>query len=94
MRYETIVGLAVVLVAMALPVSAQEHGAARARALPSPVLETATANALNAAIEALNQQKFDEASATIAKLDASRLSPYERGKVEQIGFNIAYAAAH
>jgi len=96
MRYHSIVSLAVVVVsaAMAPLACAQEAGAVRARTALSPTLDTATAKALNAAIEALNREKYDEASAAVAKLDPSRLSPYERGKVEQIGFNIAYATAH
>ena len=94
MRTRSSGGLVVVLTATALAVSAQETGASHARTALSPVLDTSIAKALNAAIEALNQQKFGEASATIAKLDGLRFSPYERGKVEQIGFNIAYAAGH
>ena len=92
MRYRS-VGLVVAWVVTALPAAAQQTGAVRAPTAPPPTLEAATGKALNAAIEALNQQKYDEASATIARLDGSRMSPYERGKVEQIGFNIAYAAA-
>ncbi|HVS24170.1 MAG TPA: tetratricopeptide repeat protein, partial [Gammaproteobacteria bacterium] len=47
--------------------------------------------AINAAIEALNAGKYPEAHAAIAGLKLDKLSPYERGKIEWILFNIAYA---
>ncbi len=94
MRYRNIVGFLVFAGVIALPAAAQQTSSARAPKMAPSELSLATGKALNAAIEALNQQKFDEASATIARLDASRLSPYDRGKVEQIRFNIAYAQAH
>jgi tetratricopeptide (TPR) repeat protein len=46
---------------------------------------------LNTAIEALTAEKYADAQAAIATLKLDKLSPYERGKVEQILFNIAYA---
>lgn len=58
---------------------------------PSPDIDTATAKAINAAIEALNAGKYPEAHAAIAGLKLDKLSPYERGKIEWILFNIAYA---
>jgi hypothetical protein len=49
-----------------------------------------TGRALNDAIAALNAEKYAEARAALGKLRLDRLSPYERGKTEQILFNIAY----
>ena len=54
-------------------------------------IDAVTAKALNTAIEALNMEKYAEAQAAIDMLKLDKLSPYERSKVEQILFNIAYA---
>ena len=51
-----------------------------------PPIDTATAKALNTAIEALNMEKYAEAQAAIGTLNLEKLSPYERSKVEQILF--------
>jgi tetratricopeptide (TPR) repeat protein len=56
-----------------------------------PPIDVATAKALNTAIEALNMEKYAEAQAAIGTLSLEKLSPYERSKVEQISFNIAYS---
>ncbi len=56
----------------------------------SQAIDVATAKALNTAIEALNAEKYPEAQAAIGTLNLEKLSPYERSKVEQILFNIAY----
>jgi tetratricopeptide (TPR) repeat protein len=56
-----------------------------------PPIDVATAKALNTAIEALNMEKYAEAQTAIGTLNLEKLSPYERSKVEQISFNIAYA---
>jgi tetratricopeptide (TPR) repeat protein len=50
-----------------------------------------TQKVLNEAIELLNMEKFAESGARINTLNLEKLSPYERGKVEQILFNIAYS---
>jgi len=57
----------------------------------APTIDVATGKALNTAIEALTAEKYAEAQAAIATLKLDKLSPYERGKVEQILFNISYA---
>jgi tetratricopeptide (TPR) repeat protein len=57
----------------------------------APTIDAATGKALNAAIEALNMEKYAEAQAAIAELKLDKLSPYERSKVEQILFNISYS---
>jgi tetratricopeptide (TPR) repeat protein len=58
---------------------------------PAPTIDAATGNALNAAIAALQAGKQAEARAALARLDVAKLSLYERSKVEQILFNVAYA---
>ncbi len=71
----------VAALAIATPGSAQRAG---------DVIGAATGEALNAAVEALNAERYDEATNAIATLDRSSLSPYERSRVEQILFNVAY----
>jgi tetratricopeptide (TPR) repeat protein len=56
----------------------------------APTIDTQTAKTLEAAIAALQASDPAEAQAAIARLDLAKLSPYERGRVEQILFNIAY----
>ena len=94
MRYRNIVGLLVVAVVVASPAAAQQTSNARApKAVPAE-MGVATAKALNLAIEALGKERYDEAAAATAALEGARLSPYERSRLEQIRFNIAYAIAH
>jgi len=54
-------------------------------------IDAATGKILNEAIELLNMENFNGAAAKIATLPLDKLSPYERSKVEQILFNIAYS---
>jgi tetratricopeptide (TPR) repeat protein len=58
---------------------------------PAPTIDAATGKVLNEAIELLNMENFAGAGAKIATLNLEKLSPYERSKVEQILFNIAYS---
>ena len=53
-------------------------------------ISAATGEVLNGAIEALNAERYDEATNAIATLDRESLSPFERSRVEQILFNVAY----
>jgi hypothetical protein len=55
------------------------------------VFDAATAKMLNTAVEALNENRFDEARAAVDAVSARHLTPYEVSKVEQIRFNVAYA---
>jgi len=48
-----------------------------------------TGAALNTAIEFLNAERYEDARTAIGSLRLDRLSPYERGKTEQILFHIA-----
>ncbi len=91
MRYRNIVGLLVVAVAVALPAAAQATSDVRAGKAAPGEMGIATAKALNIAIEALGKERYDEAAAAIATLEGSRLSPYERSRLEQIRFNLAFA---
>jgi tetratricopeptide (TPR) repeat protein len=56
----------------------------------APAIGSATAKVLNDAIEALNAERYEEATNGIATLDRSTLSPFEHSKLEQILFNVAY----
>jgi hypothetical protein len=56
----------------------------------APTIDAETGNTLNAAIAALQANEPAEARAAIADLDLAKLSPYERSRVEQILFDIAY----
>jgi tetratricopeptide (TPR) repeat protein len=53
-------------------------------------IDAQTGRILNEAIELLNAEDYNGAQAKLAQLNLDRLSPYERGKVEQINFNLAY----
>ncbi len=57
---------------------------------PAPTIDAATGKVLNEAIELLNMEDYNGALAKINTLKLDKLSPYERSKVEQILFNIAY----
>jgi tetratricopeptide (TPR) repeat protein len=48
-----------------------------------------TARALNDAIAALNEGRYDQAREALGRLRLERLNRYERGKVEQVLFDIA-----
>lgn len=61
--------------------SVQPHGPA--------VITAKTGAALNTAIESLNEMRYADARTAIGALRLDRLSPYERGKTEQILFHIA-----
>jgi len=52
-------------------------------------IDAQTGKILNEAIELLNAQNFAGSAQKIATLQLERLSPYERGRVEQILVNIA-----
>jgi tetratricopeptide (TPR) repeat protein len=69
----------------------QEQSQGESQGGGAPSIDVATAKALNTAIEALNMEKYAEAQTAIGTLNLEKLSPYERSKVEQISFNIAYA---
>lgn len=77
---------AALLVAAAVAIGAPggaQHAATRE-------LDAATGEVLNAAIAALNAERYDEATSAITTLDRNTLSPFEQSRVEQILFNVAY----
>lgn len=83
--------LAVALVVGA-SAGAQRAGEEEAPAAPTQAsIDAQTGKVLNEAIELLNMEKFAEAGAKINTLVLEKLSPYERGRTEQILFNIAYS---
>ncbi|HJR71155.1 MAG TPA: tetratricopeptide repeat protein [Gammaproteobacteria bacterium] len=70
---------------------AQRAGEEEAPAASQASIDAQTGKILNEAIELLNMEKFAEAGARIGTLTLEKLSPYERGRTEQILFNIAYS---
>jgi tetratricopeptide (TPR) repeat protein len=90
MRYLNIAGLLIVAFSTALPTAAQKVIGMRSTGAAPPDMSAATGKALNSAIEALGAQRYTDAAAAIATLDVSRLSPYERSRLEQVSFNLAY----
>jgi tetratricopeptide (TPR) repeat protein len=58
---------------------------------PQTSIDAQTGKVLNEAIELLNMENYAGANQKIGTLNLEKLSPYERGKVEQILFNIAYS---
>jgi tetratricopeptide (TPR) repeat protein len=70
---------------------AREDAEAAEAAAAATSIDAQTGKILNEAIELLNMEKYAEAGQRIGTLTLDRLSPYERGKVEQILFNIAYS---
>ena len=58
---------------------------------PTANIDVQTGKILNEAIELMGMEKYAEAQARLSTLKMDSLSPYEKGKVEQILFNVAYA---
>jgi len=89
--------LALVLGLLLLPVAfapgetfAQEAEKEEAPASAGSI-DAATGKILTEAIEALNAEQYDAAAQAITQLKMDKLSPYERGRVEQILATIANA---
>lgn len=61
------------------------------RAPPPADIDQRTGRILNEAIEFMNADDMASAEAKLGELQLDRLSPYERGRVEQILANIAYS---
>jgi len=55
------------------------------------VMSPKTSKVFNEAIAAMNSGRFAAARKKMGELQLDRLSPYERGKVELVLFNIAFA---
>jgi tetratricopeptide (TPR) repeat protein len=85
-----IAGLVLAATATVAQPSNAQHGGQSGNS-QQPAIDTATAKAINAAIEALNAGHYAEAQAAIGALKIDKLSPYERSKIEWILFSIAYA---
>lgn len=69
----------------------QRAGEGQKEEAPQTSIDAQTGKVLNEAIELLNMEQFAAAGAKIGTLQLEKLSPYERGKVEQILFNISYS---
>jgi tetratricopeptide (TPR) repeat protein len=71
--------------------SASRAGGNEEAEAPPTSIDAQTGKILNEAIELLNMENYAAANQKINTLQLDKLSPYERGKVEQIMFNIAYS---
>lgn len=80
--------LLVATVAVAQRAGGDAEGEAAA---PSTDISVQTGKILNEAIALLDMENYAAANEKINTLRMDRLSPYERGKVEQILFSIAYS---
>ena len=80
--------LLVATVAVAQRAGGEAEGEAAA---PSTDISVQTGKILNEAIALLDMENYAGANEKINTLRMDRLSPYERGKVEQILFSIAYS---
>jgi tetratricopeptide (TPR) repeat protein len=90
LRLATIV-ITLVATTAALGQSSGSRANGQSSNTPAPPVDVATAKALNAAVDALNMSKYDDARAALAPLKIDKLSPYERSRLEQILSNIAAA---
>lgn len=75
-------GIAVLAGVLAAPSGAQQPAASQ--------LDMPTAQALSAAIEALNREEYDKARGLVAALPPATLTPFARSRVEQILFSVSY----
>ena len=55
-----------------------------------PRLDPTTAGILSSAIDALTHEQYGAARSLVARLEHTSLTPFERSRVEQILFNVAY----
>jgi tetratricopeptide (TPR) repeat protein len=90
-RLPLLVAIAAASLVVAGSSFAQQSRTDKKKEESAPTIDAATGKALNAAIEALNMEKYAEAQAAISELKLDKLSPYERSKVEQIWFSISYS---
>ena len=82
---------------LGLALGASQAGAQRAseeeapQGPPAQNLDAVTARILSEAIEFFNMDNYAEARASIAELNFEKLSPYERGRVEQLLAGMSFA---
>jgi tetratricopeptide (TPR) repeat protein len=60
----------------------------------APPIDASTGKQLNAAIEAMNADKYNDAAAILGKLNLDKLSPYEQSRVHQVYAQIANSQNH
>jgi tetratricopeptide (TPR) repeat protein len=88
LRYVLMLGL-LLSAAVITPLDAYAQDDKKEEKAPAPSIDAATGKILTEAIDALNAEQYDTAAAAIGKLSMDKLSPYERGRVEQILATIA-----
>ena len=69
----------------------QRNGGSEEAPAPTTNIDVQTGKILNEAIELMGMENYAGAAEKLATLKMDNLSPYEKGKVEQILFNIAYS---
>ncbi len=87
-RFVLMLGLLMLATAVIAPITYAAEDKKDEKA-PAPSIDAATGKILTEAIDALNAEQYGAADAAIAKLSMDKLSPYERGRVEQILATIA-----
>jgi tetratricopeptide (TPR) repeat protein len=70
---------------------AGNRGGSSSEQAPPTNIDVQTGKILNEAIELMGMENYTGAQAKLGTLKMDSLSPYERGKVEQILFNISYS---
>jgi Tfp pilus assembly protein PilF len=89
--YGVVLGLAILSAPAGAQRAADEDEEGR---LPSQNLDAVTARILGEAVDLYNMDDYAGARATLAKLNFERLSPYERGRVEQLLAGMAFEEGH
>jgi hypothetical protein len=74
-----------------VPQSRVEHAWCDRFADERPGIDIKTGKTLNTAMQALNEQRYDDARAAVETLNLTRLSSYERSNVERMLFTVSYA---
>jgi Tfp pilus assembly protein PilF len=89
-RFVTILAALGVALAGTSAAYAQRAGGGDKDENAPPSIDAITGKTINEAIEFLNMEDYANAQAKLASLKMDKLSPYEKSRVEQIMFNIAY----
>ena len=91
--YACIYGLVLGLALGSSPAGAQRASGEAAEGAPPPAtnLDAVTARILSEAIELFNMENYTAARASLGELNFEKLSPYERGRVEQLLAGMSFA---
>ena len=89
--YTGLYGLVLAFGSLAAHAQRAAEGEQPAGGAPAQNLDAVTARILSEAIEFFNMDNFAAARASLGELNMERLSPYERGRVEQLLAGMAFA---